>query len=139
MRSLAVMAPRLLMLSRRLPLQENDVVQAEKLDAVVAKSDGNASQIAKEQKARADADSALAKEISSVKSTVDGQQGAITKLEEAQADASSALAKVESNVSANAKAIGDNKTEQGKINTQVTQKTEALADQQKPRVSSSPV
>ena len=112
-------------------LQENDVVQAEKLDAVVAKSDGNASQIAKEQKARADADSALAKEISSVKSTVDGQQGAITKLEEAQADASSALAKVESNVSANAKAIGDNKTEQGKINTQVTQKTEALADQQK--------
>ena len=112
-------------------LQENDVVQAEKLDAVVAKSDGNASQIAKEQKARADADSALAKEISSVKSTVDGQQGAITKLEEAQADASSALAKVESNVSANAKAIGDNKAEQGKINTQVTQKTEALADQQK--------
>jgi len=112
-------------------LQENDVVQAEKLDAVVAKSDDNASQIAKEQKARADADSALAKEISSVKSTVDGQQGAITKLEEAQADASSALAKVESNVSANAKAIGDNKAEQGKINTQVTQKTEALADQQK--------
>ncbi|VTR60923.1 Uncharacterised protein [Serratia fonticola] len=66
-----------------------------------------------------------------MKATADNQQGLIIKLEQAQADADSALAKVESNVSANAKAIGSNKTEQDKVNSQVTQKTEALADQQK--------
>ncbi|MEX2940882.1 TipJ family phage tail tip protein [Serratia fonticola] len=112
-------------------LQDDDQQLASKLDVVIAKAEGNAAQIAQEQAARVDADGALAKDISSVKTTADNQQGLIIKLEQAQADADSALAKVESNVSANAKAIGSNKTEQDKVNSQVTQKTEALADQQK--------
>lgn len=112
-------------------LQDDDQQLASKLDVVIAKAEGNAAQIAQEKAARVDADGALAKDISSVKATADNQQGLIIKLEQAQADADSALAKVESNVSANAKAIGSNKTEQDKVNSQITQKTEALADQQK--------
>ena len=112
-------------------LQQGDKQLASKLDVVVAKAEGNAAQIAEEKQARIDADGVLAKDIGSIKATADTQQGLIIKLEQAQANADSALAKVESNVAANAKAIVSNKLDQDKINSQVTQKTEALAEQQK--------
>ncbi|NIF20570.1 DUF1983 domain-containing protein [Pantoea sp. Acro-835] len=124
-------------------LQANDQSMSTRLDAVVAKSDGNATAIATEQTARANADSALGTRIDTITTQTGNNSAAITALQNAQTTTDNSLAEFSRVTSAkfdagaaadieNALSTDKNAQQQretsGKLSARITQSEQAQAD-----------